>query len=323
MIRVEHLTKRFGPKTAVDDISFRVQRGEIVGFLGPNGAGKTTTMRMLSGFMPATGGRVEIAGYDVFRDSLEVRRRIGYLPEHVPLYPEMRVCEYLAYRGRLKGVRGGRLRKAVGEVLECCGLLDVRRTLIGRLSKGYRQRVGLADSLVHKPDLLLLDEPTIGLDPNQIRHIRHLIKGLGGAHTVMLSSHILPEIETICERVLIINRGRIVASDTPENLIGVLRGNVRVVAEMKGSGPVIKAALEQVPGVVRVTCSSRGDWNHFYCECERTADVRDAIFELAVARQWPLRELRMDQARLEDVFVAITAGYSLEALQAQSALNDA
>ena len=202
---------------AVDDVSFEVARGEIVGFLGPNGAGKTTTMRILACYLPATGGAVNVAGYDVFRDSIEVRRRIGYLPENVPLYPEMRVDEYLNYRARLKGVPPKKRRKRVDEVKGLCGLKDVGRRIIGQLSKGFRQRVGLAESMVHDPDLLILDEPTIGLDPNQIRQVRELIKGLAPRHTILISTHILPEVEMTCQRVLIIHRGRIVASDTRSN----------------------------------------------------------------------------------------------------------
>ena len=208
MIEVENLTKRYAGVTAVDNISFKVGKGEIVGFLGPNGAGKSTTMRILSSFMPATSGRASIAGYDVFQDSIEARAHLGYMPENVPLYTDMRVTEYLDYRGALKGIRGHRLKDRVADVKELCSLRDVENRIIGTLSKGYRQRVGLADAMVHDPDLLILDEPTIGLDPNQIRQVRDLIKNLGKQHTILLSTHILPEVEMTCSRVIIINKGK-------------------------------------------------------------------------------------------------------------------
>ncbi len=223
MIKVESLTKRYGGFTAIDNISFEVGKGEIVGFLGPNGAGKSTTMRILSSFMPATSGRASIAGFDVFEKSLEARAHLGYLPENVPLYTDMRVTEYLNYRAALKGVRGRRLKERVGDVMELCSLTDVQNKIIGTLSKGYRQRVGLADALVHDPDLLILDEPTIGLDPNQIRQVRELIRNLGKHHTILISTHILPEVEMTCSRVIIINKGRIEASDTPKNLVDRIR----------------------------------------------------------------------------------------------------
>src|SRR5271157_2768463 len=224
MIKVEQLTKKYSGVTAISDLSFEVGKGEIVGFLGPNGAGKSTTMRILSSFMPATSGRALIAGHDVFRDSLKARMHLGYLPESVPLYGDMRVSEYLRYRGSLKGLGGKKLRNRVNVVKELCSVKEVENKLIGALSKGYRQRVGLADALVHDPDLLILDEPTIGLDPNQIRSVRELIKNLGRHHTILLSTHILPEVEATCSRVIIINRGRIEASDTPDNLRRQLRG---------------------------------------------------------------------------------------------------
>jgi len=306
MISVQNLTKRFGRTTAIDNLSFEVIRGEIVGFLGPNGAGKTTTMRILSCYMPATGGTARIAGLDVFSDSLEVRRRIGYLPENAPLYNDMRVTEYLRYRGQLRGLRGRRLRSRVGDVLDSCGLTGVRRKLISRLSKGYRQRVGLADSLIHEPEVLILDEPTIGLDPNQIKQIRELIRGLGQRHTILLSSHILPEIETVCDRVLIINNGRIMASDSPANLVGALKGNQMVLAEITGPGSDVSRGLEAIDGILKVTVSGGEKWHTFHCECDKNIDVRARIFQLVGARGWGLRELRCKKRGLEDVFVAIT-----------------
>ncbi|MFN0127488.1 MAG: ABC transporter ATP-binding protein, partial [Verrucomicrobiales bacterium] len=223
MIEVEHLTKRYPGRTAVDDISFSVGRGEVVGFLGPNGAGKSTTMRILTSYLPATSGRVSVAGYDVFAESLKARREIGYMPENVPLYDDFRVKEYLTFRARLKGLRGRDCRRRVGEVMDLCGLADVRKKMIATLSKGYRQRVGLADALVHRPQLLILDEPTNGLDPNQIRQVRELIRQLGDKHTILLSTHILTEVEATCRRVIIIDSGKIKASDTPEALQQRLR----------------------------------------------------------------------------------------------------
>lgn len=306
MIKVEHLTKRYGRLAAVDDLSFDVADGEIVGFLGPNGAGKTTTMRILSSYMPATGGSVTVAGLDVFRDSLEVRRKIGYLPENVPLYTDMRVLEYLKYRGRLKGLTGKRLRTRIDEVVALCSLTELRRSIIGQLSKGYTQRVGLADSLVHEPEVLILDEPTIGLDPNQIRHIRNLIKSLGKRHTILLSSHILPEIEMTCERVLIINKGKIIASDTPQKLVQLMKGNPQLVAEIKGTGDAVHSKLRSIPGIISVTCEPASEWSRFTCECEKGADVRTAIFATVSANGWVLRELREEKRNLEDAFVSLT-----------------
>lgn len=306
MIKVANLTKRFGKTLALDNLSFDVKRGEIVGFLGPNGAGKTTTMRILSCFLPATGGDVTIADKDVFRDSLEVRRRIGYLPENVPLYSGMRVIEYLRYRACLKGLRGRKRSLRIDEVISSCGLTEVRRSIIGHLSKGYRQRVGLADSLVHEPELLILDEPTIGLDPNQVRHIRNLIKSLSRRHTVLLSSHILSEVEMICSRVLIINKGRIMASDTPEKLAARMKDNPRVVAEVRGPCELIADKLKTVRGVVRVSCEPAGEWSSFTCECEKGIDVRAELFSAVSANNWDLRELRLEKRNLEDVFIEMT-----------------
>jgi len=309
MIKVENLTKRFGLTRAVDNVSFHVGRGEIVGFLGPNGAGKTTTMRILACFIAPTAGTVMIDGLDALRDSLEVRRRIGYLPENVPLYSEMRVREYLEFRGRLKGLGGRRLRARVDEVISRCSLGEVRRSVIGVLSKGYRQRVGLADALVHDPEVLLLDEPTIGLDPNQIRHIRDLIRSLAANHTILLSTHILPEAEMICGRVLIMHRGRVLASDTADNLVRMIRGSMRVVVEASG-GPrdALRDALAGVAGVIGVSAEFSGDWHRFSCACEAGADPRAGIFRAIAGRGWVLRELRVERTNLEDVFVSLTSG---------------
>ncbi|NCC50265.1 MAG: ATP-binding cassette domain-containing protein [Spartobacteria bacterium] len=305
MIHVEHLTKRFSRNVAVDDVSFQVTRGEIVGFLGPNGAGKTTTMRILSGYMPATGGVVEIGGRNVFDESLEVRKRIGYMPENVPLYPELRVNEYLRYRARLKGVPRRQCRKRVDLAREQCGLKDEGRRIIGQLSKGYRQRVGLADALVHDPELLILDEPTIGLDPEQIRQVRELIRTLAEQHTIILSTHILPEVEMTCQRVLIINKGRIIASDSPANLSDLMRGGTRVVIEVHAPHEEVFEQLHTLPHVQRVTYVLQDVWNRYDIECGKDIDLRQNVFELVVRRGWKLRELKMEKSSLEEVFVTL------------------
>lgn len=306
MIKVENLCKRYAGVTAIHDLSFEVGKGEIVGFLGPNGAGKSTTMRILSSFMPATSGRASIAGFDVFEQSLEARAHLGYMAENVPLYTEMRVNEYLNYRGQLKGVYGRRLKERVGEVKEMCNLQEVERRIIGTLSKGYRQRVGLAEAMVHDPDLLILDEPTIGLDPNQIRQVRELIKTLGKHHTILLSTHILPEVEMTCSRVIIINKGRIEASDTPQNLLDQLRTAGGIRLEAKTGTDVGAEQLTKIAGVKDVTVEQDGDWQTFLLRVEANADVREEVFRLAVDRKWPVRELARRRATLEDVFVEIT-----------------
>jgi ABC-2 type transport system ATP-binding protein len=306
VIKVENLTKKYAGFTAINNISFEVGKGEIVGFLGPNGAGKSTTMRILSSFMPATSGRASIAGFDVFEKSMEARAHLGYMPENVPLYTDMRVTEYLNYRGELKGVTGRRLKERVGDVKELCGLKDVENRIINTLSKGYRQRVGLADALVHEPDLLILDEPTIGLDPNQIRSVRELIKNLGRHHTILLSTHILPEVEATCSRVIIINRGRIEASDTPDNLRRQLRGagGIRIEAKIGADDGVVE--LQKVAGVKDVTVQEDGDWRRFLVRTDANADLREEIFRLARDRNWQVRELSQRGATLEDVFVEMT-----------------
>ncbi|MBM4143209.1 MAG: ATP-binding cassette domain-containing protein [Lentisphaerae bacterium] len=307
MIEATHLTKRYGRILALDNVTFRVQRGEIVGFLGPNGAGKTTTMRIISTYLPATGGTVRVCGVDVLDDPLAVRRHIGYMPENVPLYPEMRVREYLRYRGTLKGLRGRRLRARVEEAMAACDLGDVRRRVIGRLSKGYAQRVGLADALLHEPDVLIMDEPTLGLDPNQQRRVRDLIRSLARRHTVLLSSHILSEVEQTCERVLIIDKGRVVASDTPQRLVSFLRGEPHVRMEIQGPADAVVEKVMALPHVRNVACETKGGWQHLTCRCARGADVRPALFALAAAEQWTVRELRLEQSNLEDVFAELTS----------------
>jgi len=306
MIKVENLTKRYAGQTAIRDLNFEVGQGEIMGFLGPNGAGKTTTMRILAGFMPATSGRASIAGFDIFEQSLQARTHLGYMPEHVPLYNDMRVTEYLDYRAALKGVPHRRIAERVGDVKELCGVKDVEKKLIGALSKGYRQRVGLADALLHEPDLLILDEPTIGLDPNQIRQVRQLIKNLGRQHTILLSTHILPEVEMTCSRVIIIHKGRIEACDTPENLLGQLRQAGGVVLEAKVGKDNGAEELKRISAVRDVTTDVDGGWNVFSLRVESGADVREEVFRLATARRWTVRELTQRRATLEDVFVEIT-----------------
>ncbi|HEX3443232.1 MAG TPA: ATP-binding cassette domain-containing protein [Chthoniobacterales bacterium] len=306
MIKVEQLTKKYAGVTGIDQISFEVGKGEIVGFLGPNGAGKTTTMRILASYMPASSGRATVAGFDVFSESLQARRHLGYLPENVPLYHDMRVNEYLRYRGALKALSGKGLKNRIGTIKELCGLREVGRKKIAGLSKGFRQRVGLAEAMIHEPDLLILDEPTIGLDPNQIRQVRELIKSLGQRHTILLSTHILSEVEATCSRVIIINRGRIEASDTPENLVNQLRtsGLLRLEVKCGVEDPV--SDLSAVPGVREVRAVSDGEWRSFEIRVEAKSDPREQIFQLAVGRQWVIRELSKERATLEDAFVELT-----------------
>lgn len=306
MIKVENLTKRYAGQTAIKDLSFEVGKGEIMGFLGPNGAGKTTTMRILASFMPPTSGRASVAGFDVFEKSLQARAHLGYMPENVPLYNDMRVTEYLDYRAALKGVPHRRVAERVGDVKELCGLKEVEKKLIATLSKGYRQRVGLADALVAEPDLLILDEPTIGLDPNQIRQVRELIKNLGKQHTILLSTHILPEVEMTCSRVIIIHKGRIEACDTPENLLGQIRQAGGVVLEAKTGKDNGAEELKKISGVRDVTSETDEDWKIFSLRVESGTDVREEVFRLASDRRWSVRELSQRRATLEDVFVEIT-----------------
>ncbi len=307
MIKVEQLTKCYGSVKAVDGLDFHVAKGEIVGFLGPNGAGKSTTMKMLAGFLPPTSGRAEVAGYDVFRESLRAREHIGYLPENVPLYTDMRVQEYLRYRAALKGVPGRRMKDRVGDVLELCGLQDVEKKIIGRLSKGYRQRVGLADAMVHEPDLLILDEPTIGLDPNQIRLVRDLIRNLKRHHTILLSTHILPEVEMLCSRVIIINKGKIEALDSPQNLrsrLGIT-GQIFLDAIVPDPKAAVQA-LKRVTGVESVSVRAVSEWSVFTIKASPGADPRVELHAHAVAEKWPVRELSRSAVSLEQVFAEVT-----------------
>lgn len=310
MIEVEHLTKRYPGLTAVDDISFAVGKGEVVGFLGPNGAGKSTTMRILSGYLPPSAGRVSIAGFDMASQSLKARERIGYMPENVPLYPEMRVSEYLKYRAALKGVKGRKIRERLLDVLDLCNLQEVSKRLIGNLSKGFRQRVGLADAMIHEPELLILDEPTIGLDPNQIRQVRELILNLARHHTILLSTHILPEVEMTCGRVLIINRGKIAAVDTPQNLRKKLHHGGEVCVELSGvAREDARRLLAKLPGCGEVRPSETPDgWLRFEIELEEAVegDPREEVYQLCIRNEWKLRELSRRSVSLEDVFTKIT-----------------
>jgi ABC-2 type transport system ATP-binding protein len=310
MIQVSNLVKRFGSKTAVAGISFQVGKGEIVGLLGPNGAGKSTTLRILGGYFAATEGLVQIDGLDNYTHSIEVRERIGYMPEVIALYPEMRVFEYLEFRGRLKGLHGKKLRSRMDRVLADCSLVDVRRSIIGTLSKGYCQRVGLADALIHDPPVLILDEPTIGLDPHQIRQIRTLIRSLAPKHTVLLSSHILPEVEAMCSRILIIDKGRVVASGTQGSLLAMPSSAPRVIVEIWGEPTTIAKVLTAVPGVASVTADRRDEWTRFTCICADGADPRVDIFRAVASNGWVLKELTQDRVNLEDVFMAVTSAGS-------------
>ncbi len=307
MIDVHQLTKRYSRHDAVRDITFAVERGEIVGFLGPNGAGKTTTLRMLTGYLPPTSGSARIAGFDIFRQSLQARRKIGYMPEDVPLYDDMRVREYLKFRAQLKGLGRNDTRRRVGDVLETCGLQAVRRKMIKTLSKGFRQRVGLADALVHDPELLILDEPTNGLDPNQIRQIRELIRQLGQTHTVLISTHILPEVEMTCNRVIIIDNGKIKAADTPANLTREMRAAGRIQVEIHADPAVVAAALNRLEHVKKATPELLDDgWTRFTVWVDSGSDVREEIARLTSQYGWPLRSLFRHEATLEDVFVELT-----------------
>jgi len=306
MIAVENLSKRYAGAEAVKGISFSVEKGEVVGFLGPNGAGKSTTMRMITGYLPATDGKIEVAGAKLPEQSLLVRQRIGYMPENVPLYPEMRVEEFLEYRGRLKRVARGEISQRVDLVLDQCGLADVRRKIIGTLSKGYRQRVGLADALIHNPLLLILDEPTAGLDPHQIRSFRELIKELGKDRTILLSTHILSEVEMVCSRAIIINRGRIEASDTLANLEKRVQAGALQIEVRTEPGPA-QEKLKGLPDVSMVTAINRaGDWVSFEVVAVPGKDIRGEVDQLIKRENWPLREFRREKARLEDVFVELT-----------------
>jgi gliding motility-associated transport system ATP-binding protein len=309
MIEVTHLTKKYGPFTAVDDVSFRVEKGEILGFLGPNGAGKTTTMRVLTGYMPATDGTAVVAGQDVFTHPIEAKRRIGYLPETPPLYPEMTVREYLHFVARIKmaAMTAADRKMRVDHVMKRTHVDDVADKHCSKLSKGYRQRVGLAQAIIHDPEVLILDEPTAGLDPKQIIETRDLIRGLAGNHTIVLSTHILPEVAQTCQRVIIINKGRIVASDTPENLTHQLKGAATLYVQVEPDGGDPEAALRDVPGVTGVTAADRHErYVGFEVESEPNRDIRRDIARTIVDRGWGLLELRPTRMSLEEIFLELT-----------------
>ncbi len=308
MIEVQELTKRYGDFEAIRDVSFSIGKGEIVGFLGPNGAGKTTTMRILSCFMPPTSGSGNIAGYDLFKDSLEVRKRIGYLPEHPPLYPEMTVRAYLLFVATIKGVVARDRKAKLAKVIEQCSLIEVQHRLIGHLSKGYRQRVGIAQALIHDPEVVILDEPTIGLDPAQIIDIRHLIRGLAGERTIILSTHILPEVSMLCSRVIIIHRGRVLASDAYEKLTSERVQGQRL--HLKARGLDVER-LRSLPGVVSVQSQ---DVESCLIEAEPEKEMREAVSRYVISQGWGLLELTSQSLSLEEVYLKLISesegGYS-------------
>ncbi|MGH9406149.1 MAG: ABC transporter ATP-binding protein [Terriglobia bacterium] len=307
MIEVQQLTKRYGPTLAVSGISFQAKKGEVLGFLGPNGAGKTTTMRVITGYLPPSSGSVNVAGYDVVEESLEARRHTGYLPENPPVYSDMRVSEYLAFAGRIKGVSRRELRQRIHDVSEKCAITDVQTRPIGKLSKGYRQRVGLAQSLIHNPDVLVLDEPTAGLDPKQIIETRQLIRGLAGQHTVVLSTHILPEVAKTCDRVVVINAGKVVAEGTPDELTHRLQGFETVLVTAEGPRDEIRARLERVEGVNRVDAPEAPSLRAtFEVHAQKGRDVRSELARAVVESRWQLLELRASSLSLEDIFLKLT-----------------
>lgn len=307
MIQVENLTKFYGNHPAIHDVSFTVEKGEIVGFLGPNGAGKTTTMRILTGFLPPSSGSARVAGYDVFEDSLNARKHIGYMPEVVPLYPEMTVREYVDFFAQIRRVP--KRKQRVADVANMCGLDDMIDARIGRLSKGYRQRVGLAQALVHNPDVLILDEPTVGLDPRQIIEVRQLIKNLAGDHTVILSTHILPEVSMVCQRILIIDEGAIVAEDTPEHLKTTLQGTDRIHIEVRRPSPDLTDHLHNVSGVQQITDQGNGIYD---VECTAGSDHREELASAVIQGGYGLLELRQVSMSLEEVFLKLTTSEDQE-----------
>ena len=307
MIEVQHLTKRYGPVTAVNDVSFTVERGEILGFLGPNGAGKTTTMRVLTGYMPPSEGKAIVAGYDVLEQPIEAKRRTGYLPETPPLYPDMTVREYLTFVAKIKGVPRKESKSRIGEMMRKTRIDDVADRHCGKLSKGYRQRVGLAQAMLHNPDVLILDEPTAGLDPKQIIETRQLIKGLAGDHTIILSTHILPEVSQTCQRVVIINNGKVVAVDTPDNLTSRLRGSETMYLQVDAQGADAAAVLQRVAGVTRVAVAdTKQQVVGFEIDSETGHDVRRELAAAVVGRGWGLLEMRPMRMSLEEIFLHVT-----------------
>jgi ABC-2 type transport system ATP-binding protein len=308
LIEVANLTKSYGSTTAVDHVSFTVNKGEILGFLGPNGAGKTTTMRILTGYIPATSGVAKVAGFDVANESMQVRRHIGYLPEAPPIYPDMAVGTYLDFVARIKNVPAEKRAERVADALQKVNIADKRDELIKRLSRGYKQRVGLAQALVHDPDVIILDEPTVGLDPKQIIEVRNLIKGLAGNHTIILSTHILPEVSMTCDRVVIINKGKIAAIDTPQNLTSQLKGGQKIRVEVKAPEQSVQELLSHIPGASRVLIEAVHGDGHLTATVEAAQgnDIRSQIAESIVARGWPLYELRGVSLSLEDIFLELT-----------------
>jgi ABC-2 type transport system ATP-binding protein len=325
VIEVQHLTKRYGRVTAVDDVTFRVERGEILGFLGPNGAGKTTTMRILTGYMPASEGRATVAGFDVFDQPIEAKKRTGYLPETPPLYPDMTVREYLEFVARIKmdkRVTAAERRSRVSTVMERTRVADMGNRLCSKLSKGYRQRVGLAQAIIHNPEVLILDEPTAGLDPKQIIETRELIRSLAGDHTVILSTHILPEVAQTCQRVVIINKGRVVAVDSPDNLTSRLRGTETMYVQVEGGGADAAHVLETVPGVTRVSLADQRNGTAGYeVESVKGQDVRRELARTIVNRGWGLLELRPVRMSLEEIFLHLTTEEAGEGANAQEVAN--
>lgn len=306
MIEVRDLTHYYGPMPAVENVNFSVRRGEILGFLGPNGAGKTTTMRILTGFMPPTRGSITLDGYDVVEKSLEVRKRVGYLPESVPLHTEMTVTNYLKYMGTLRRMNGRRIRRRIDDVIDVCRLGDYRKTIIGKLSKGFRQRVGIAQAILHEPDVLVLDEPTIGIDPIQVVETRGLIQELGREQTVVLSSHILPEVSMICERVLIIHEGHIVAADTPDNLAQHLRGVEQLEVEIGGPPADVLLTLRAIDGATEVTHHPRPGINAYRIKYREGMDLRDEISRTVVNNEWSLLSMQVSSMSLEEIFLRLT-----------------
>ncbi len=308
MISVNHLTKYYGAKPAIQDVSFSVEKGEILGFLGPNAAGKTTTMRILTCYMPATKGTATVGGFDVFKDSLKVRRRIGYLPENPPLYTDMTAKKFLEFVAQIKGIEHREIKNRLSEVMEKAAITEVADRLIKHLSKGYKQRVGIAQALIHNPEILILDEPTVGLDPKQIIEVRELIKNLGGEHTIILSTHILPEVSMTCERVIIINEGKIVASDTPDNLTKRLKGSESLFIEVEGPRKDIETQIKNVKGVTHVAFQGKTGQNvvGFRIETALNTDLRKELAALVVQQGWGLMELRPMGMSLEEIFLHLT-----------------
>jgi ABC-2 type transport system ATP-binding protein len=306
MIQASGLTHYYGPQPAILDVNFNVRKGEVLGFLGPNGAGKTTAMRIITGFMPPTQGQVNLAGFDVVEKSLEVRRRVGYLPETVPLYTEMPVNSYLKYMGTLRGMNPKGIKRRINEVIDLCRLGDYRKTLIGKLSKGFRQRVGIAQSILHEPEVLVMDEPTIGIDPIQVVETRRLIQELGKEQTVVLSSHILPEVSMICERVLIIHQGKIVAEDTPDNLAQRLPGVDQFQVEVRGPVPEVLSVLRKIKGVTQVTHRRQQDRDIYVVQAQHGQDLRDEISRAIFSNEWSLLSMQMMGMSLEEIFLRLT-----------------